>query len=122
MLVVANRDPRANNPHDRVTLTLPVSPGPGLVVFTVSGPSKREAFAGLVAGADLPCGRVTAGEVLWLVDADAAAGVRSPRVGGTGSAPVSGRTAAPPVRCRRCPPTPAPPREVLLPPVDVAHR
>ena len=70
--VVANRDPKANNPHDRVTLTLPGIARARLVVFTVSGPSKREAFARLQAGADLPAARVTAGQVLWLVDADAA--------------------------------------------------
>ncbi|MGD0393795.1 MAG: 6-phosphogluconolactonase [Acidimicrobiales bacterium] len=72
--VVANRDPNANNPHDRVTLTLPGIARARLVVFTVSGPSKRGAFARLVAGADLPAARVTAGQVLWLVDADAAGG------------------------------------------------
>jgi len=43
-----------------------------LVVFTVSGESKRDAFARVVAGEPLPAARVTAGEVLWLVDADAA--------------------------------------------------
>ncbi len=70
--VVANRDPNANNPHDRVTLTLPGIARARLVVFTVSGPSKRDAFARLMAGADLPAARVTAGQVLWLVDAEAA--------------------------------------------------
>ena len=40
-------------------------------MFTVSGASKRDAFARIVAGADLPAARVTADEVLWLVDADA---------------------------------------------------
>lgn len=70
--VVANRDPNANNPHDRITLTLPGIAWARLVVFTVSGTTKRDAFARLVAGADLPAARVTAGQVLWLVDADAA--------------------------------------------------
>jgi 6-phosphogluconolactonase len=70
--VVANRDPNANNPHDRITLTLPGIARARLVVFTVSGSSKRDAFNRLTAGADLPAARVTAGEVLWLVDADAA--------------------------------------------------
>jgi 6-phosphogluconolactonase/glucosamine-6-phosphate isomerase/deaminase len=41
-------------------------------VFTVSGESKRQALAQIRAGADLPAARVTATEVRWLVDADAA--------------------------------------------------
>ncbi len=45
VLVAANRDPNANNPHDRVTLTLPGIARARLVVFTVSGSSKRDAFA-----------------------------------------------------------------------------
>ena len=32
--------------------------------------SKHDAFSRIVAGADLPASRVTADEVLWLVDAD----------------------------------------------------
>ncbi len=78
VLVAANRDPRANNPHDRVTLTLAGIARARTVVFTVSGSSKRDAFAGVAAGDDLPAARVTAGEVLWLVDAEAAAGARLP--------------------------------------------
>jgi len=73
VLVAANRDPNANNPHDRITLTLSGIARARTVVFTVSGPSKAEAFARVVAGELLPAARVTAGEVLWLVDADAAA-------------------------------------------------
>jgi 6-phosphogluconolactonase len=72
VLAVATRDPNANNPHDRITLTFPAIARARLVVFTVSGASKRDAFARVVAGEALPAGRVTAGEVLWLVDADAA--------------------------------------------------
>ena len=78
VLVAANRDPNANNPHDRITLTLPGIARAGTVVFTVSGPSKRGAFARVVAGDDLPAARVTAAEVLWLVDADAAADAHLP--------------------------------------------
>jgi 6-phosphogluconolactonase len=70
VLAVANRDPNANNPHDRITLTLPAIARARLVVFTVSGASKRDAFARLLAGDDLPAGRVEADHVLWLVDAD----------------------------------------------------
>jgi 6-phosphogluconolactonase len=72
VLVVANRDPNQNNPHDRITLTLPAIARARLVVFTVSGRSKQDAFGRIVAGADLPGGRVTAERVVWLVDADAA--------------------------------------------------
>ena len=70
-LVVANRDPNARNPHDRITLTFPAIARARLVVFTVSGASKHDALARLLAGEDLPAARVTADEVLWLVDADA---------------------------------------------------
>ncbi len=78
VLVVANRDPKANNPHDRITLTLPGIARARSVVFTVSGRSKREAFARVVAGADLPAARVDADQVLWLVDAEAAEGIDIP--------------------------------------------
>jgi hypothetical protein len=37
----------------------------------VSGESKRPAFQRLLAGDDLPAARVTADQVLWLVDPDA---------------------------------------------------
>jgi 6-phosphogluconolactonase len=43
-----------------------------LVVFTVSGGEKRDAFARIRAGDDLPAGRVDAERVLWLVDPAAA--------------------------------------------------
>jgi 6-phosphogluconolactonase len=72
VLVVANKDPQAVNPHDRITLTYPGIARARLVVFTVSGTSKREAFAAIVAGVDLPAARVTADQVVWLVDEDAA--------------------------------------------------
>jgi len=71
VLVMADRDPNARNPHDRITLTLAAIARARLVVFTVSGDSKRDAFRRLVAGDDLPAARVTAGEVIWLVDAAA---------------------------------------------------
>jgi 6-phosphogluconolactonase len=73
VLVVANQDPNAVNPHDRITLTYPGIARARLVIFTVSGASKREALAGVVAGADLPAARVSADRILWLVD-EAAAG------------------------------------------------
>jgi 6-phosphogluconolactonase len=78
VLVVANRDPLANNPHDRITLTFPAIRRAQLVVFTVAGASKHDAFARVVAGDDLPATRVSAEEVVWLVDPDAAGDVVVP--------------------------------------------
>ncbi len=72
VLVVANQDPNALNPHARITLTYPGIARARLVVFTVSGVSKHRAWAGVVASADLPATHVTADRILWLVDADAA--------------------------------------------------
>jgi 6-phosphogluconolactonase len=77
-LVVANRDPLANNPHDRITLTIPAISHAASVVFTVTGESKRDPLARLIAGEDLPAGRVSAQEVLWLVDAEASEGIDLP--------------------------------------------
>ena len=70
-LVVANRDPAGANPHDRLTLTLAGIARARRVVFTVAGGDKRDAFARVAAGGDVPAGRVAAPDVLWLVDADA---------------------------------------------------
>jgi 6-phosphogluconolactonase len=70
-LVVADTDPTGRNPHPRITLTLGGIARAARVVFTVAGTSKREALARIHAGADLPGGRVTADDVVWLVDADA---------------------------------------------------
>jgi 6-phosphogluconolactonase len=72
VLVMVDTDPNAVNPHERITLTLPAIARARLVVFTVAGASKREAFQRVRNGEDLPAGRVRAGEVLWLVDPDAA--------------------------------------------------
>jgi 6-phosphogluconolactonase len=67
-LVAANRDPDGINPYERITLTLAGIARARQVVFTVSGASKRDALARIAGGADLPASRVTAGDVLWLVD------------------------------------------------------
>lgn len=75
VLVAANHDPLANNPHDRITLTLPAISRARSVVFTVSGGSKHDAFARLVAGEDLPAGRVRAHDVVWLVDGEVVDGI-----------------------------------------------
>jgi 6-phosphogluconolactonase len=72
VLVMASRDPRANNPHDRITLTLPAIARARLVVFTVSGTARRPAFEGVMSGSDLPAARITAERVVWLVDEEAA--------------------------------------------------
>jgi 6-phosphogluconolactonase len=72
VLVLPNTDPNAINPHERITLTLPAIARARLVVFTVAGAAKRDAFQRVRNGEDLPAGRVRAAEVLWLVDPDAA--------------------------------------------------
>ncbi len=78
-LVVRSADPDERNPHQRMSLTLEALARALLVLFTVSGEAKHEAFAPLSAGADLPAARVRARQVLWLVDREAAG-----RLGGTG--------------------------------------
>lgn len=60
------------HPHPRITLTLPAIARSRLVVFTVEGAGKRDAFARIRDGADLPAARVDADRVLWLVDPAAA--------------------------------------------------
>lgn len=79
VLVMANRDPNAVNPHDRITITLAAIARARLVVFTVSGESKRDAFQRIVAGDDLPAARVRAGEIRWLVDAAASGDIALPK-------------------------------------------
>ncbi len=69
-LVVANGD--ALHPHPRLTFTYPALARSRLVVFTVDGDDKRDAFARVRAGDDLPAGQVTAEQVVWLVDPAAA--------------------------------------------------
>jgi 6-phosphogluconolactonase len=85
-LVVRSADPNERNPHERMTLTLEALARAHLVVFTVSGEDKHEAFAAVSAGADLPAARVRARQVLWLVDREAAGQV------GLSPAPGSGPT------------------------------
>jgi 6-phosphogluconolactonase len=80
-LVVANRDPKGVNRHDRLTLTYAGIARARRVVVTVAGGSKRDAFARVAAGDDLPAGRVTAPDVLWLVDAAALGDVRADATG-----------------------------------------
>ena len=69
-LVVTNGDDA--HPHLRLTFTFPAIAMSDLVVFTVEGDDKRDAFARVCAGEDVPAAHVTAGRVLWLVDPAAA--------------------------------------------------
>jgi 6-phosphogluconolactonase len=70
-LVVANADPNGVNAHERITLTYAGIARARRTVVTVAGASKRDALARLLAGEDLPAGRLTGQDLLWLVDADA---------------------------------------------------
>jgi 6-phosphogluconolactonase len=66
-LVVTNPGD-ATHPHDRLTFTFPAIAQAELAVFTVGGADKRDAFARVRAGDDLPATHVTAQRVVWLVD------------------------------------------------------
>jgi 6-phosphogluconolactonase len=74
--VVASGDDR--HPHPRLTLTFPGLAAARLIVVTVAGAEKRDAFEGVGAGdPDLPAARLVVDPVLaaktrWLVDAAAA--------------------------------------------------
>jgi len=83
-LVMRSVDPDDRNPHPRMTLTLEGLARARLVVFTVSGDAKHEAFAAVSAGADLPAAHVRARHVVWLVDREAAGQVGPTAVQGTG--------------------------------------
>jgi 6-phosphogluconolactonase len=72
-LVVLNEDSTGRNPHQRMTLTFSGIARARLVVFTVAGEDKREAFAGVRRGDErLPAARVRADRIVWLVDRAAA--------------------------------------------------
>lgn len=70
-LVVLNEDPLGNNPFPRMTLTFSGIARARLVLFTVAGASKREAFERILGGEDLPAARVRADHVVWIVDHEA---------------------------------------------------
>lgn len=75
-LVTLNDDPLAHNPHRRMTLTYEGIARANLVLVTVEGQSKAEAFARVVAGdATAPASRVHADRLVWLVDQAAAQGL-----------------------------------------------
>jgi 6-phosphogluconolactonase len=67
-LVVMNEDPSGRNPHPRMTFTFSAIARARLVVITVEGEAKRDAFSRVRGGEDLPVSRVRAERVLWLVD------------------------------------------------------
>ena len=72
-LVVMNEDPTGRNPHPRMTLTYSGIARGRLVIFTVSGDDKRDAFAGVCQGdPGLPATQVRADHIVWLVDPAAA--------------------------------------------------
>jgi len=71
-LVVMNEDPSGRNPYRRMTFTFSAIARARLVIITVEGEEKREAFARICAGEELPAARVRASRVLWLVDPAAA--------------------------------------------------
>jgi len=97
-LVARNVDPSGRNAHPRLTLTFAGLERARLVVLTVMGEAKADAFAAVLQGEDLPAGRVSAERVLWLVDPAAArvpAGtVLHPRVVIPPGTPPSGGTPA----------------------------
>jgi 6-phosphogluconolactonase len=70
-LVALNVDPTGVNPDERMTLTLSGLSRTRLVLFTVTGASKREALRVVLDGGDVPAARVQADRVLWLVDREA---------------------------------------------------
>ncbi len=71
-LAMLSRDPNERNPHDRMTITLETIARARLVLFTVEGSSKAQAFNALRNGDDIPASRVRAREVVVLVDPEAA--------------------------------------------------
>ncbi len=77
-LVAVNRDPSGTNPHDRLTLTYAGIRSARCVVVTVIGAARAPALRALLAGEDLPAGRLDAPELIWLIDAAVAepAGLR----------------------------------------------
>jgi 6-phosphogluconolactonase len=70
-LVVRNEDPSGRNPYPRLTFTFSAIARGRLVVFTVSGAAKHDAFRRICEGEDLPAARVRAPRVVWLCDAAA---------------------------------------------------
>ena len=74
-LVALNEDPLGHNPYERMTLTFAGIARARQVIVTVEGDAKADALARVASGEDVPAAHITAGEVLWLVDEAAAAGL-----------------------------------------------
>jgi 6-phosphogluconolactonase len=58
------------HPHPRITFTFPAISRSQLAVVTVEGASKRDAFARVQRGDDVPASRISATRVIWLVSSD----------------------------------------------------
>jgi 6-phosphogluconolactonase len=72
-LVVMNEDPNGHNKHPRMTLTFTGIARSRLVLVTVSGEEKREAFARVRAADEAtPGSHIRGDRVVWLVDPAAA--------------------------------------------------
>ena len=56
------------HPHPRLSFTYAAIARSPLVLMTVSGEDKRDAFARIAAGEDLPAARIRAEKLLWIVD------------------------------------------------------
>ena len=69
-LVIATGDDA--HPHPRLSLTFPGIARADVAVVTVEGEEKAEAWRRVRRGDDVPAARITAGEVVWLVDPAAA--------------------------------------------------
>lgn len=71
-LVVMNDDPTGEHIHDRMTLTFAGIARARLVLVTACGEERADALARVVAGEDLPAGRVRGDKVVWIADPAAA--------------------------------------------------
>jgi 6-phosphogluconolactonase len=71
-LVVINEDPLGHNPHPRMTLTFAGLARARLILVTVSGEEKRDAFAKVRNSEDVPAAHVHADRIVWIVDPAAA--------------------------------------------------
>lgn len=56
------------HPHPRLTFTFPAIARAQLAIVTVAGEDKRDAWARLERGDDIPAQRIRASRVIWLVD------------------------------------------------------